>query len=195
MKLTSDQAKGALLPSLKQIIFMALFGLAILTLVNISLISFHFTEGTILSKNDVQASFATQLQSWFSSPILSKITLVVFWVGIGLFAYAILYWVYNIFTEAKNEVIVEQEYTNLNVGVDKKKWPVIEAGLYSGMVVLAILTVTLLFPLWSSWYVNFIYDIPSNLGRGALFLLGSFVGIFINIYLFKSLVGLMLVLE
>jgi hypothetical protein len=73
MHLSKEQIKSVLLPSWKQFIFMALFGLAILTLANISLITFHFTEGTILSKNEVQASFATQIQSWFSAPIISGV--------------------------------------------------------------------------------------------------------------------------
>lgn len=195
MHLDKDQVKRVFGLSISQIAVIMLFGLGILTVINFSVITLHFTQGTILSKSDVQASFASQLQAWFSAPILNMITLVVFWVAVGLLAYAVLYWVYNIITEARNEVVVEQEYTNRASLEERKKWPIIEIGLLAGLVVLAILTLTMFFPIWNSLFIGAIYDVPSNWLGAALGFVGSVVGMFVTIYAFKALIGLMLILE
>lgn len=195
MHLDTDQIKRVFGLSVRQASVIMLFGLALLAVINFSVITLHFTQGTILSKSDVQASFASQLQAWFSAPILNMITLVVFWIAVGLLAYAVLYWVYNIITEARNEVVVEQEYTNRASKTERKKWPIIEVGLLAGLVVLAILTLTVFFPIWNSLFIGAIYDIPTNWLGAVLGLAGSVAGMFVTIYLFKSLIGLMLVLE
>ncbi len=195
MHLDKDQVKRVFGLSISQIVVIMLFGLGILTVINFSVITLHFTQGTILSKSDVQASFASQLQAWFSAPILNMITLVVFWVAVGLLAYAVLYWVYNIITEARNEVVVEQEYTNRANVEERRKWPIIEIGLLAGLVVLAILTLTVFFPIWNSLFIGAIYDVPSNWLGAALGFAGSVVGMFVTIYAFKALIGLMLILE
>lgn len=195
MHLDKDQVKRVFGLSISQIAVIMLFGLGILTVINFSVITLHFTQGTILSKSDVQASFASQLQAWFSAPILNMITLVVFWVAVGLLAYAVLYWVYNIITEARNEVVVEQEYANRASVEERKKWPIIEIGLLAGLVVLAILTLTVFFPIWNSLFIGAIYDVPSNWLGAVLGFAGSVVGMFVTIYAFKALIGLMLILE
>ncbi len=195
MHLDSEQKKRVFALDLHQVAIMFLFGLGIFVVVNISAISLHFTEGTILSKSDVQASISEQLSSWFSSPIFSKITLVAFWVIIGLIAYMVLFWLYSVFTEAQNEIVVEKDYVNKQTKKDQKKWPMKELVLLIGLLALAILTLTVLFPLWNTWFVGFIFDIPSNIGLAIIELIGSMAGMFVTIYLFKIVISTMLVLE
>jgi len=195
MHLDSTQVKQVFGLSLRQAGVVALFGLVILVLVNFSLITMHFTQGTILSKSDVQASFATQIQKWLAIPILNTAVLVIFWVAVGLAAYAVLYWAYNIISEARNEVVVEKEYVNRASTEEKKRWPIIEVGLLAALVALAIITLTVFFPLWNNWFIAGIFSIPAELANTALYLVGSLVGMFATIYVFKTLVSLMLVLE
>ncbi|MBA3679149.1 hypothetical protein H0W80_03100 [Candidatus Saccharibacteria bacterium] len=195
MHLDSTQVKQVFGLSIRQAGVVALFGLVVLILVNFSLITMHFTQGTILSKSDVQASFATQIQKWLAIPILNTAVLVVFWVAVGLAAYAVLYWAYNIISEARNEVVVEKEYVNRASTEEKKRWPIIEVGLLAALVALAIITLTVLFPLWNNWFIAGIFSIPAELANTALYLAGSLVGMFVTIYVFKALVSLMLVLE
>ncbi len=195
MNITKAQIKQALGLGPKEVLVMLLFGLGLLVVINFSLISLHFTRDTILSESDAQASFSSQLQSWFSAPILNTITLIVFWVAIGLLAYAVLYWAYNIFTEARNEVVVEQEYTNRLSNKNGKAWPAIEIGLLAGLVVLAILTLAVFFPLFNSMFITAIFAVPGNLAVAGLNLLGAVLGMFVTLYAFKAIVSLMLILE
>lgn len=195
MNITKAQIKQALGLGPKEVAVMLLFGLGLLVVINFSLISLHFTRDTILSESDAQVSFSSQLQSWFSAPILNTITLIVFWVAIGLLAYAVLYWAYNIFTEARNEVVVEQEYTNRLSNKNGKAWPAIEIGLLAGLVVLAILTLAVFFPLFNSMFITAIFAVPGNLAIAGLNLLGAVLGMFVTLYAFKAVVSLMLILE
>jgi len=195
MNISKIQIKQALSLDFKQIVVMMLFGLSLLVVVNFSLITLHFSRDTIFSESDAQASFANQLQAWFSAPILNTITLIVFWVAVGLLAYAVLFWAYNIFTEARNEVVVEQEYTNRLSNKNGKAWPAIEIGLLAGLVVLAILTLAVLFPLCNSVFITAIFAVPSNLAAAGLNLLAAIVGMFVILYAFKATISLMLVLE
>lgn len=195
MKLKPEQAKLALVLSLRQVFTIAGLGLAILFIVNISVITLHFTQGTLLAKEEVKSSFASQIQDWLSLPIFNTITLVVFWIAVGLLAYSILYWVYNIFSEARNEVVVERDYVSHESEEEKKSWPIIELGLFAALVVLALLTLGVLFPIWNNWFIGFVFAMPSDLIMGGIYLLGSLVGMFITIYAFKFVVSLMLILE
>lgn len=195
MKLKPEQVKQALKINARQGITMACFGLLLLFVVNISVVTLHFTQGTLLAREEVQSSFAEQIQTWLSLPILNTVTLVIFWIAVGLLAYSILYWVYNIFSEARNEVIVERDYVSHQSKEEKKKWPIIELGLFAALVVLALLTLGLLFPIWNSWFISFIFSIPNDLLIGSLYLLGAVLGMFITIYAFKFVVSLMLILE
>jgi hypothetical protein len=106
-----------------------------------------------------------------------------------------LYWAYNIFTEARNEVVVEQEYTNRLSNKNGKAWPAIEVGLLAGLVVLAILTLAVFFPLFNSMFITAIFAVPGNLAAAGLNLLGAVLGMFVTLYAFKAVVSLMLILE
>lgn len=195
MHLDKTQIKQVFGVSPKLAGVIALFGLVLLAGVNFSVITLHFTQGTILSQSDVQASFASQLQAWFSAPILNTVTLVIFWIAVGLVAYAVLYWAYNIISEARNEVVVEKEYVNRQKPQDNKRWPIIEIGLLAALVVLAILTLAVLFPIFNSWFISFVFAVPGSLLSAAAYFVGAIVGMFATIYCFKVLVSLMLVLE
>lgn len=195
MQLTKEKIAQVLPLSVSQAVMIVVSGLLLLTVVNFSVITLHFTQGTILSNSDVQASFAQQIKDWFASPVYNTITLVVFWLAVGLVAYSVLYWLYNIYSEVKNEVIVEKEYVSNKPNAERKRWPIIEIGLFAALVVLAILTLAILFPVWNSWFINFVFAIPGDLWGAVVYLIGSAAGITINIYLFKVVISLMLVLE
>ncbi len=45
-------------------------------------------------------------------PIINTIVIVIFWGGVGLIAYTIVWALINAFIEARNEIVVESEYAN-----------------------------------------------------------------------------------
>lgn len=195
MHLDNNQRKQVFGLDLHQIAIMVLLSFALLAMVNISAVVIHFSRNTILSKAEVQSSFADQLKTWFSSPILNTITLVAFWIVVGLMAYAVLYWLYSVITEARNEVIVEKDYVNKQSRKGSKKWPFIELGLLICLASLAIVTMTLLFPIWNSLFLGFVFDMPGEVLSAVLQLVAAMAGMFANVYLFKVLISVMLIEE
>ena len=195
MFLSTDQKNRVFALDLHQVEMIVLSSLALLTLINISVISLHFTRGTLLDKSEVQASFAEQIQQWFSYPIFNTITLVVFWIAVGLTAYTIMFWVYSVITETRNELVVEKEFKHPEGSAPRNHWPLIEFGLFGALVLLALLTLVVFFPVINSWFISFIFDTPGSFVSAAISLVGSLLGMFVIIYAFKIVISTMLSLE
>ncbi|MDQ5943558.1 MAG: hypothetical protein QG675_326 [Patescibacteria group bacterium] len=196
MHLDKDQAAQVFGLDFKQIVRILSSGLLLLAIINIRVIIQSITSETILSKSDVQASFADQVKGWLSLPFLNFATLVIFWIAVGLVAYSVLYWLYSIYYEARNEVTVEKEY--ISPKSDKKelkKWPLVEFGLFAALVVFSVLTVLYLFPIINNWFVEFIIYIKTDWVSGLLNLLLATIGIFVIIYIYKVLISWMLIIE
>jgi hypothetical protein len=196
MHLDKDQASQVFGLDFKQIVRILSSGLLLLAIINIRVIIQSITSETILSKSDVQASFADQVKGWLSLPFLNFATLVIFWIAVGLVAYSVLYWLYSIYYEARNEVTVEKEYVSPNSDKKElKKWPLVEFGLFAALVVFSILTVLYLFPIINNWFVEFIIYIKTDWVSGLLNLLLATIGIFVIIYIYKVLISWMLIIE
>ena len=196
MHLDKEQAVQVFGLNLKQIIRILSSGLLLLAIVNIRVILQVITSETILSKSDVQASFTDQIKAWLSLPYLNLATLVIFWIAVGLVAYSILYWLYSIYYEARNEVTVEKEYVSPKTDQKEvKKWPLVEFGLFAALVAFSILTVMLFFPVVNNWFVEFAVNIKSEWISALIDLLLASIGIFAIIYVYKVLVSWMLIIE
>jgi hypothetical protein len=195
MHLDKDQAVQVFGLNLKQIVRILSSGLLLLALVNSRVILQVITSDTILSKSDVQASFADQIKGWLSLPFLNFTTLVVFWIAVGLVAYSVLYWLYSIYYEARNEVTVEKDYVNPKTKKELKKWPLVEFGLFAALVVFSILTVMYLFPLVNNWFVEFVVNIKTDWISAIIDLLLASLGVFVIIYIYKVLISWMLIIE
>lgn len=196
MHLDKEQASQVFGLNFKQIIRILSFGLLLLAIVNIRIIIQAITAETILSRSDVQASFTDQIKTWLSLPFLNFATLVIFWVAVGLVAYSILYWLYSIYYEARNEATVQKEYVSpKSTKKELKQWPFVEFGLFAALVVFSIITVMYLFPLVSEWFVNFIVNIETDIVSALLSLFLSIIGVFVIVYIYKVLISWMLILE
>ena len=196
MHIDKDQASQVFGLNLKQIVRILAFGLLLLSIVNIRVIIQAITAETILSRSDVQASLSDQIKTWLSLPFLNFTTLVIFWIAVGLVAYSILYWLYSIYYEARNEATVQNDYVMPKDNKKElKRWPFVEFGLFAGLVIFSIVTVMWLFPLVNDWFVDFIVNIKTDLVASLLSLLISIVGIFVIVYIYKVLISWMLILE
>lgn len=196
MHLDKDQAAQVFGLDFKQIVRILSSGLLLLAIINIRVIIQSITSETILSKSDVQASFADQVKGWLSLPFLNFATLVIFWIAVGLVAYSVLYWLYSIYYEARNEVTVEKEYVSPKSDKKElKKWSLVEFGLFAALVVFSILTVLYLFPIINNWFVEFIVYIKADWISGLINLILATLGIFVIIYIYKVLISWMLIIE
>lgn len=196
MHLDKDQALQVFGLNAKQIIRILSLGILLLSLANVRVIIQTITSATVLSQKDVQASFIEQIRSWLSLPFLNFATLVIFWIAVGLVSYSILYWLYSIYYEARNEITVEEEYVNSKVEKKEiKKWPFVEFGLFAGLVAFSILTIMYLFPAVNHWFVDFLIYIRTDWVSAVLSLIYSILGIFVIIYIYKVLISWMLIIE
>jgi len=196
MHLDKDQASQVFGLDFKQIVRILSSGFLLLAIINIRVIIQSITSDTILSKPDVQESFADQIKGWLSLPFLNFATLVIFWIAVGLVAYSVLYWLYSIYYEARNEVTVEKEYVSpKSEKKELKKWPLVEFGLFAALVAFSILTVLYIFPIINNWFVEFIIYIKTDWVSGLLNLVLATIGTFVIIYIYKVLISWMLIIE
>ncbi len=195
MSINSTDIKTILNPSIKRVAWTFGIAVGLLIVININLILLQVTSNTLLAKSDVQDSIISQLQNWTSSPVLNIAILVIFWVCIGLIAYSVIYAIYSLATEAQNEVVVEEEYVNRGESKKRLKGSAYALGIIAAMIVLGIISLRFLVPLWNDWFANFILSIRSAPLSAIMYLLGSLIGLAINIYLFEVLINWSLYLE
>ncbi|MBI2798485.1 hypothetical protein HYX70_04300 [Candidatus Saccharibacteria bacterium] len=178
-----------------QIWLIVLLDAGIFLLINFNLILLKATQGTVLADTAVQDSFAEQISKFTNSAYINLGTLIVFWAGVGLIAYSVIYSLYSVYNEARNEVVVEKEYVNRGEAKKRLKAPMVQAGLLAAIVVLGMLTLKFFYPIWLSLFATFVLTITSNPFMGMLSLVGAVFGSIINIYLFKILISWIVVLE
>ena len=195
MQLSRDDLKKIFGLTHGQIWLISIIDLAIFLIVHFNLILLKATQGTVLANSDVQESFAEQIGRFTNSPYLNLATLIIFWAGVGLIAYTIIYSIYSVYNEARNEVVVEKEYVNRGDTKKRLRGPIIQAGLLAGIIVLGMLTLKFFYPLWLSLFATFVLTINTSPVGAIAELVGALLGAFVNIYLFKVLISWILVLE
>lgn len=95
-----------------------------------------------------QISFASQLSSVTQSPFIHFGVIVAFWSGVGLVAYTIVWSIFNVMIEARNEVVLETEYTNKSAIVDRIKTPLTQLALAAILFTGLLLSARIVIPYW-----------------------------------------------
>jgi hypothetical protein len=189
MNLTKEDYLKVLLPNKKEILIMlALVAVVFLTF-EFNLIYLKATQNSIFSDTALQQNFRDQIDSFFAeNKVANTISLVVFWSGVGLVAYSIIWSVYSFFTEAKNETEVAGEYINQETKHEKLQRTLIQAGILAGIIALGLLSLNVTIPFFIGLWTNGILIIPAEIINGILQILAGFIGMIVNFYLFKMLI-------
>jgi hypothetical protein len=189
MKLTKEDYLKVLLPNKKEILIMlALVAVVFLTF-EFNLIYLKATQNSIFSDTALQQNFRDQIDSFFAeNKVANTISLVVFWSGVGLVAYSIIWSVYSFFTEAKNETEVAGEYINQETKHEKLQRTLMQAGILAGIIALGLLSLNVTIPFFIGLWTNGILIIPTEIINGILQILAGFIGMIVNFYLFKMLI-------
>jgi hypothetical protein len=154
-----------------------------------NLIYLKATQNSIFSDTALQQNFRDQIDSFFAeNKVANTISLVVFWSGVGLVAYSIIWSVYSFFTEAKNETEVAGEYINQETKHEKLQRTLIQAGILAGIIALGLLSLNVTIPFFIGLWTNGILIIPTEIINGILQILAGFIGMIVNFYLFKMLI-------
>jgi hypothetical protein len=189
MNLTKEDYLKVLLPNKKEILIMlALVAVVFLTF-EFNLIYLKATQNSIFSDTALQQNFRDQIDSFFAeNKVANTISLVVFWSGVGLVAYSIIWSVYSFFTEAKNETEVAGEYINQETKHEKLQRTLMQAGILAGIIALGLLSLNVTIPFFIGLWTNGILIIPTEIINGILQILAGFIGMIVNFYLFKMLI-------
>lgn len=83
-----------------------------------------------------------------SSPIVHTGVIVVFWGGVGLVAYTIIWSLINVVIEARNEVVLEATYTNRSNFSERLHAPMLQLGLAAALFVGLFLSAKFALPYW-----------------------------------------------
>ena len=196
MHLTKTDYKRLLLPSRREIWVIAVLVLVVFLVFEGNLIYLKATQNSIFSDTKLQENFYDQVTAIFSeNSITNLISLVVFWSGVGLVSYSIIWSIYSFFSEAKNEVVVNEEYVNQASKHEKLQRDMVQAGILAGVIALGLLSLNVTVPFFINLWISGILAISSEVLLGVALLLGGFIGLAINFYLFKVLVDWIFILE
>ena len=142
-----------------------------------------------------QQSFATQLQGLNDNKVLNFAVIVITWSGIGLVAYTIIWIGMLILTEARNDIVVETEYVNRGPLKDRLRVPLIQIALLVTTLLVLGLSFNNLFPIWSVFFAEFVWRIPTDLLGSVPNFLISVGGLSLNAYLVKVLFTALISIE
>ena len=189
MKLTKEDYLRVLLPTKKEILIILALVFVVFLTFEFNLIYLKATQNSIFSDTALQQNFRDQIDGFFAeNKIANTISLVVFWSGVGLVAYSIIWSIYSFFTEAKNETEVAGGYVNQESKHEKLQRTLLQAGILAGLIALGLLSLNVTIPFIISLWTNGILIVNTDTLNGILQIVGGFVGMVINFYLFKMLI-------
>ncbi len=189
MKLTKEDYLRVLLPTKKEILIILALVFVVFLTFEFNLIYLKATQNSIFSDTALQQNFRDQIDGFFAeNKIANTISLVVFWSGVGLVAYSIIWSIYSFFTEAKNETEVAGGYVNQESKHEKLQRTLLQAGILAGLIALGLLSLNVTIPFIISLWTNGILIVNTETLNGILQIVGGFVGMVINFYLFKMLI-------
>lgn len=196
MRLTKQDYFRILLPTKKEIwIVLALVAIIFATY-EANLIFLRFTNDTMFADPALRESFNNQIDEFFASNfIANRITLIVFWAGIGLVSYSIIWSVYSFVSEGKAEVAVASEYVNQPSKHEKLQRSLTQAGILAGIVALGLLSISITMPYLIDLWTQGIMAMPEDIVYGVMQISLGFIGVCANLYLFKVLVDWIRALE
>ncbi|MSR68672.1 hypothetical protein EXS66_02710 [Candidatus Saccharibacteria bacterium] len=196
MVTTKQSIARILLPTKREIWIVLVLVLMTFLAFEANLIFLRITQDSIFSNSNLKEDFESQIDVVFSqNKIANIISLVVFWAGVGLVAYSIIWSIYSFFSEAQDEVKVAATYTNQATGHQKLIRSLIQAGILAGIIALGLLTLNVTAPYLVDLWTSGILYIPSEWLLGVGQIAGGFAGMCLNFYLFKILIDWIEVLE
>ena len=138
-----------------------------------------------ISETILRQTLGDQISGFSEIGTVNTVVIVLFWSVVGLIAYTAVWALVSLYTEAHNEVKVEQEYTNRGVLQERLRIPLIRVGIIILMVLLLSLTLKVLWPYWLGLFGQFLNLTGVSLTGAISYLLAAYLGAMLNLYLFK----------
>ena len=200
MHLTKEDYKKVFLPTKREMWIVIILVAVVFMVYEANLIFLKITRNTIFSSPGLAESFNNQIDAFLGNNLIAnKASLIIFWAGVGLVAYSIIWSIYSFISESKSEVLVATEYVNQASPKERMQRRLIQISALVGIVALGLISINLSVPFLVSLWTEGILALPANLiGEWALAILqilGGFIGLCANFYLFKVLIDWIVILE
>lgn len=196
MSLTKEDYTKLFLPSRRELWVIVALTLVIFLVFEFNLIYLKIVQGSIFSDPRLQESFDQQITAVFGQNGLANIiSLVIFWSGVGLVSYIIIWSVYSFFAEARHEARVQGEYVNRASKKEFAHRSIVQVGILAGIVVLSLLSLNITAPYFIALWTGGILSIPSDVLTGIIQIIAGFIGMAINLYAFKVLIDWVKIVE
>ncbi len=127
--------RSLVLPSPLEAITYLLVSLFVFTGINIALVIYR-VSGAMISSDVQSGDYLGILGGLTRIPVASTAVIVIFWSGVGLIAYTIVWAIINAVIEARNEIVVESEYANKGSLFDRLTAPLLKSGFLILLLVL-----------------------------------------------------------
>lgn len=149
--------------------------------------------GTIFSAINSTAgsdpvSLTESIKSYADNQVISWLTIILFWGSVGLAVYTLFWLGSAFFTAARNEMIVETDFSRRGHFWDKIRVPLIKIVLLAVTVTAIVISMKLSVPALGSLVSTGIYLIYSSLPAAIGYILGSLFGATLNIYIVATLI-------
>ncbi|MBW3538418.1 hypothetical protein KY386_02910 [Candidatus Parcubacteria bacterium] len=137
-------------------------------------------DNELVPRPFLEEGLGLQLARLSTLPFVGTLVIALFWGSIGLAAYLLYLAAHNAVTEARNEVVIETEYTNKGKLQDRLKQPLLQLSLAVWLAAVLVLSATAGLPLWLWLFERFLFNpvTPSTLG----YLAAALSGLVANLY-------------
>ncbi len=173
-KVSSLQVITAII--ITSVTFVATYYVDIITLV---------TGQSSINESILRQTLGDQISTFTGIGTVNTIVIVLFWSTVGLVAYTAVWFMASAYVNARNGVKVEKEYTNRGQLHDRLRIPLIRASIIVGLMVLASITLKLLWPYWLGLFGQFLVFVQTNVVTSLGYLAAAYIGALTNLYVFK----------
>ncbi|HSX48336.1 MAG TPA: hypothetical protein VLF41_02435 [Candidatus Nanoarchaeia archaeon] len=193
-----EQLRQIIIPNSSQIwICLTLSLITLLATFKGLIFSKFFHQTNISSLNGVepylQSSYNIQLGKVSQLAATDLIVKAVFFAGIGLIAYVIFLAISNVIIEARNEVVIETEYTNKGQADSRVRRPFMQIVTAVMLFVVLLASAQLILPLWLNSFQSFLLNVPSP--ASFILLVVGLVGLAVNIYTIWSIAQIVFAID
>ncbi len=150
-----DELRQILIPSGLQVLVCNTLSLILIVSLYFQAIFNRFNVTSVEPPN-LQESLTTQLTRLNEIAAVRTGVIVLFWSIVGLVAYVAYITIANAVIEARNEVVIEMEYTNRGHGPNRFRGIALQIMFGLGLIVVLILSSLWGLPLWFDLVSNFL---------------------------------------
>ena len=196
MHLTKQDYLKVLLPTKREMWIVIILVGVVFLVYEANLIYLKITHNTIFSSPELAQSFSNQIDAFLGDNLVAnKATLVIFWAGVGLVAYSIIWSIYSFISEGKSEVVVATGYVNQASRGERIFRRLMQTAALAGIIILGLVSINFTVPYLVNLWTDGIIFIPKESVYGLLLIVGGFIGLCANFYLFKVFIDWIVVLE